>query len=415
MDDVLTKEHMRRLLKNQRELNFEPGAEYMYSNMGYSLLADLVERVSGQPFSEFANDRIFKKLGMSDTHVHDDHEMIVPRRAYSYSALEDGYKKAVLSYANHGATSLFTTAEDLVMWLDNFRTEEVGGAAVLESMKTRGVLNNGDTIPYALGLSIGEFRGTPTVGHSGGDAGFRSQVTWFPEHQLGVAVLSNHGSANPGGLANQVADAVLGDALDPLPDGAAGATSTAGEEQPEVQLDDEVLSRYEGLFRTPQFQLHFEVREGSLWMTTPAEIRFPARSETNFEAVNGVARITFHLRDGAADSITVFQGYQGMAGYRVIPVEVSDLSGYPGTYYSPEIETLYEIRETDRGLVLYNLRLGEIELVPGDKEDAFGGVVGLPMQINFIRNGAREVDGLFLTGGRVKNLRFVKQPKALRH
>lgn len=102
MDDVLTTEMILDLMARQRELNFAPNSEYMYCNMGYLLLAQVVEAVSGVSFGAFCEQRIFAPLGMAHTHVHDDHELIVPGRAYSYnSAGEPGkFKKAVLSYAN---------------------------------------------------------------------------------------------------------------------------------------------------------------------------------------------------------------------------------------------------------------------------------------------------------------------------
>jgi CubicO group peptidase (beta-lactamase class C family) len=324
LDDVITKEHVRRLLLLQEELNFEPGAEYMYSNMGFSLAADLVERVAGMPFSEFVDERIFQPLEMHLTHVHDDHEMVVPNRAYSYRETQDGYRNAVLSYANHGATSLFTTAEDLVNWLDNFRVQTVGGPAVLEEMTTRGVLNNGDTIPYALGIGWGDYRGLRNLGHGGSDAGFRSQVMWFPDHNVGIAVLSNFGSANPGLRARQVADVVLGDVLEPAPEPAEAAIA------PESEQD-----------------------------------QAPVQSNV-------------------------------------------DLSQFLGTYYSPEIETFYQVREVESGLVVYHLRFGEIRLVSGPDDDTFLGGQWFLNSLAFTRDAASRVDGFRLTGGRVRNLRFVK-------
>jgi CubicO group peptidase (beta-lactamase class C family) len=133
LDDVITKEHILKIVRHQKELNFDPGEEHVYSNTGYTLLAVIVERVSGKSFREYTEANIFKPLGMTSTHFHDDHEMIVKNRAYSYAPVKDaGFKLAALNYANVGATSLFTTAEDLVRWVLNFEDKKVGGAAVIE-------------------------------------------------------------------------------------------------------------------------------------------------------------------------------------------------------------------------------------------------------------------------------------------
>ena len=155
LDDVITKQHILKMVRHQKELNFEPGEEYLYCNTGYTLLAEIVERVSGQSFREYTEANIFKPLGMTNTHFHDDHEMIVKNRAYSYAPDKDsGFRKSVLSFANVGATSLFTTVEDLAKWIQNFDDGRVGGAAVIEQMHERGILNNGGKLNYAFGLVL---------------------------------------------------------------------------------------------------------------------------------------------------------------------------------------------------------------------------------------------------------------------
>ncbi len=187
LDDVITTDHVIGLMARQQELNFEPNSEYLYSNMGYTLLGEIVRAVSGMSLQEFTEKRIFTLLGMTRTHFHDDHRHAVEGRAYSYApANGGGFQKSVLSYANAGATSLFTTAEDLARWLDNFRHEKVGGPEVLAMMKTRGTLNNGERVGYAHGLFIGDHRGLTTIGHGGGDAGFVSHVVWFSDTNTGV-------------------------------------------------------------------------------------------------------------------------------------------------------------------------------------------------------------------------------------
>ena len=89
-DDVSTDQDALDLILRQRELNFAPGSEYLYSNTGYFLLSAIVKRASGRSLREFAQERIFGPLGMKDTHFHDDHTQIVPRRATGYSPGKGG-------------------------------------------------------------------------------------------------------------------------------------------------------------------------------------------------------------------------------------------------------------------------------------------------------------------------------------
>ena len=277
LDDVITTGQILGLMARQRELNFEPGSEYLYSNMGYTLMAQIVEAASGMSFVDFTASRIFQPLGMDRTHFHDDHRHMVPNRAYSYapvSAADDAgdeaahpgaprFTKSVLSYANAGATSLFTTADDLARWLDNFRHETVGGPGVMATMKQRGILNSGDTIPYAHGLSTGEYRGLRTIGHGGADAGFRTQVYWFPEVETGVVVLTNVANGNPAGRARDVADVVLAGSFPEEEEGdEGGAPAPATDAAPPETPGPAVLAGYAGTYYSPELDALYHVAAG---------------------------------------------------------------------------------------------------------------------------------------------------------
>jgi CubicO group peptidase (beta-lactamase class C family) len=146
MNNVITKEHILKLVSKQKELNFNPGEEYAYCNTGFTLLAEVVSRTSDMSFAEFTEVNIFEPLKMNNTLFYDDHEKIVKNRAYSYNSSSDGYKKSVLNYANVGATSLFTTVEDLALWSMNFSNLTVGDSTIVNKMNTTAILNNGKTM-----------------------------------------------------------------------------------------------------------------------------------------------------------------------------------------------------------------------------------------------------------------------------
>ncbi|MDX1286002.1 MAG: serine hydrolase domain-containing protein, partial [Draconibacterium sp.] len=174
LDDVITKEHILKLVAKQKDLNFKPGEKFMYCNTGFTLLAEVVERVSGQSFAEYTKENIFMPLKMNSTLFYDNHEKIVKNRAYSYKGFRNNPIKSVLSYANAGATSLFTTVEDISLWAANFEEPVVGNQQIFAKMEERAILNNGDTISYAYGQSIGKYKGLKTITHGGADAGYRT-------------------------------------------------------------------------------------------------------------------------------------------------------------------------------------------------------------------------------------------------
>ena len=133
--DLITDDDVLDVISRQKELNFTPGAEYVYCNTGFTLLAQIVKRVSGESLREFTLKRIFQPLGMKSTHFRDDHAEIVKHIAYGYVDGEGGensYRLSVTNFDTVGATSLLTTVEDLSHWDENFYHPKVGGPAFLK-------------------------------------------------------------------------------------------------------------------------------------------------------------------------------------------------------------------------------------------------------------------------------------------
>lgn len=257
LDDVVTKEQIFRVISRQRELNFQPGEEIVYCNTGYTLLAEIVSRVSGKPFPQWTNENIFVPLEMGRTLFYDDHQKVVPDRAYSYYLSDTVFKKSVLSYANVGATSLFTTAEDLSKWAMNFESMKVGNKNIMDMMEQRFVLNSGDTIDYAFGQSIGKYKGLKSLAHSGGDAGFRSYLLRFPNQHFSVSVLSNEASSNPGYVSYAIADVYLADLFEEEP---REETPAQADERTKDFFDVSKvkLSDYAGRFYSRELETYYE-------------------------------------------------------------------------------------------------------------------------------------------------------------
>ena len=97
-------------------MNFTPGERHLYSNSGDTLLAVIASRVSGASFRAFTDQRIFKALGMTNTHFRDDFAEIVKHQAYGDTRQGGVFTLSVTNFDTAGATSLLTTAEDLAKW-----------------------------------------------------------------------------------------------------------------------------------------------------------------------------------------------------------------------------------------------------------------------------------------------------------
>jgi CubicO group peptidase (beta-lactamase class C family) len=178
MDDVITTEQILKLVNKQKELNFEPGSQFSYSNTGFSLAAEIVARVSGKTFAEFTKENIFEPLKMTNTQFYDDAEKVVKNRAYSYELDKGIYEKRNLNYSNVGATSLMTTVEDQPSLLNDGKPVHY---AVIE----------GENSYHAKGQFTRNYRGLDLLNHSGHDAGFRTFLLRFPAKRLSIILLSN--------------------------------------------------------------------------------------------------------------------------------------------------------------------------------------------------------------------------------
>ncbi len=411
LDDVITQKQILRVLFRQKELNLAPGTKHLYSNGGYTLAAEVVARVSGMPFPAFCQERIFRPLGMTRTHFHDDHRRIVRERAYSYEKSPYGYEAAPLNYANAGATSLFTTPTDLVRWLDNVREPKVGGRAAVERLQEQAVLADGKKLDYALGLAIGQSRGLRTISHGGGDAGYRSFVLWFPEPELGVAVVSGLASFDSGGTAHKVAQIFLGEKTsaeerDP--------SAPPAPEKPRqyITLAPSVLDQYVGHYRT-EVGLEADVRRegGKLLGEVPGsglQELLPV-STNRFVLALGSAEVEFLVQKEGPMRLKFRQEGTTIMGERIAvnPQKPARLDEYQGTYWSDELETEYTITCRDGKLAANHIRHGEIALAPSGK-DRFTSREWFMPEVVFLRDGSNSVSGLKLGGGRVTGIRFTR-------
>ena len=219
-DRLSTSEGTFALLARQRGLNFPPGDRFLYSNSGYFLMSELVERVTGKTLAEFAEEEMFGPLGMESSLFKDDHQAVVPNRAYGYVRGEDDRWRLYLSQRDFvGAGGVFTTVEDMLPWLVNLDDNQLGEPGLADLMHQVGILNDGTALDYAFGLRVTAGRGVPEVSHSGGFAAFNAYSLRYPEQGLAVFTAANGGgTVNSGRLALELADIYLASLVPDLPD-----------------------------------------------------------------------------------------------------------------------------------------------------------------------------------------------------
>lgn len=409
--DWYSDEEALEVLARQRALNFEPGTDFLYSNSGYFLLSKVIERATGQTLAEYAEEYLFRPLGMENTHFHNDPVKIVSNRATGYSPTEDGrYRINVTTLPMIGDGGVFTTIEDMALWAQNLAEPKVGGKKWLEVMLKSGVLSSGDTTNYALGLYYGEHRGLRTVGHSGSWVGYLANLTRFPDHDLTIITFFNRSDADPIHLSFQTAELFLSKYLSEKSVVAKRETEGATNS---IELDPRLFDKFAGRYELeaqPGFILEFS-REGDTFYIQgigQRQIEIVPTSTTTFDVKGVDASVTFHIgKSEKTDSLTLHQNGENLA-HRVEPWSPTeaDLEAYTGRYFSKELQTFYTVAEKGSGLVIQHRRMEEIPLTPM-KEDTFHGEFPIS-QIIFIRTEAGQVSRLLVSNPATRGIPFEK-------
>ena len=397
-DDIYTEDDILWALGRQRSTNFEPGAEVIYGNAAYTLLGLIVRRVSGKSLRAFADERIFKPLGMADTHFRDDHTEVVPRRASAYTPRTGGgWQISVPNIDHYGSTSLLTTVGDLLKWEQNLIDGRIGGKALVASMQTSGRLNDGTETRYGGGLHLTGYRGLRRVRHDGADGGYRSEAALFPDQRLAIVALCNGGTIAPTDLVNKVAELYLSDRM------------TAPALAPAVEMPVAEQSTLAGNYWSPQTDevVRLEWKDGALRQVgtpaafvpvgggtfRPGELPHEWRFVPPAAGAPAVAQPELRIKD-AWPTERVFTRMTAP-----MPT-ASALAKFAGQYRSDETDTTYTVRIADGKLMLAWPRAYDIAL------DAVGGdrFLGSRGTVTFTRKASGEVDGLTISNRRLRRL-----------
>lgn len=419
--DLITDEDVMSVMTRQKELNFKPGDRHIYCNTGYTLLGLMVKRVSGMSLREFTTKNIFEPLGMTHTFFRDDHAQIIKHDAVGYEQ-EPGkpFEISITNFDTVGATSLHTTVEDLQLWDENFYHPKVGGAEFVKQMLERGKLNRGETLDYAFGLEHGKYKGLATVDHGGADAGYRSDLTRFPEQHFSAAVLCNSAETNPSALVRQVADIVLAKEIAAAENAAPGAAKEEAKRAgaASVTLSAEQMAALTGMYwnREDDAFVKILVKDGKLVGDTGGDesLVLKAFAESRFHVADKPWGDMVEIRFVAASGEKPKRMEQSFGGGKASVFELTEaatpsgaeLGEFAGAYVSEEIDPVYRIVLDGEKLSLVRLKHKAETLRPAVR-DVFTGETGT---VRFTRDASGRVSGFVLNAGRIQNFHFSKRP-----
>jgi CubicO group peptidase (beta-lactamase class C family) len=418
-DNALSDKTVLNMLARQKNLSFAPGTKHQYSNSNYHLLGIIVSRVSGKSLRAFAEENIFKPLGMKNTMFFDNRFEVVKNRASGYRVGPDKSIRARSSLFDLvGGGGVLTTVEDLYLWDQNFYEPKVGNKELIGLLTTPGTLNNGEKLDYAFGLWRQEYKGLPVIKHSGNMFGYRAQIVSFPEQRFTVIALCNNMAILPHIIVEKLADIYLEGQLKPeVP-----TQKAVAETLPQaIALSEKEALRYVGIYAHPEsgrfFKLSF--KDGKLINSGifRNEIPVTAISEDRLLVIesNGMAELNPVFNKSGTISEIRAPAKSGKPDV-FVPVKPpfdspQQLSEYLGTYYSDEFDADYKISLKGNNLVL---QIGESFEAPltaayADVFTSAGGQINL----SFTRGDKGKIAGFVFNSAlderEVKGIAFKRQ------
>ena len=175
-------------------LECEPDVSYNYSNSGYTVLAYIIEKVSGIKYAEFLSEHIFKPLHMHDSGS-DASEAIVKNRAYGYSAKNNALYRAPLvnnSVTLIGNGDLYSSLDDLYTWDQALYTEKILSKQSLDTIFAPHVhMKNSLTRAHGYGCFIDKICNKRVIEYSGALVGFLSKIIRCIDDNSTIIIITN--------------------------------------------------------------------------------------------------------------------------------------------------------------------------------------------------------------------------------
>ena len=391
-DRVISQDLALDVITHQRALDFTPGSEYSYSNSGYNLAAVIIERVSKQTFPAFVDERLFTPLGMKNSSWRDDYRRIVPGRAQAYSGPATGPWRLNMPLMNvYGNGGMLTTVGDWMKWNVMLDSKSLG-APLVDALETRGVLDDGRKLAYALGLEVATYKGLKDVSHGGSTAGYQTFLARYPDNKVSVGVMCNGTAPSAGAIARSMTDEILG----PLP------------ENPRIEpakVSEDELRKFVGIWRNDKTHAaaRFAIENG---VTRWSGGRLIPKGGGQFIGGNNELRFTLD-KDGkpmSAESVDDDGAVTRFTAEREWTPTSAELASFKGEWFSDEAGATFTVAiEADKA-VMTQRPATRVPMQPLYKDHfaAQGFVVW------FTRDNAGNVTRMHVGASRMRDMPFVR-------
>ncbi len=382
------------IICRQKTLNNVPGAEYIYSNTGYTLMAIIVQRVSGKELKDFSRPALFDPAGMRQSIWRSSYKLMVPGRAMAYSTIGPRFLNDMPNESVYGHGGLLSTAEELLQWTQFYTGGKLGNPSLFPKQVATHPLNNGQPHNYAAGLVVTQLNGKDVIMHSGATASYRANLEYFPGLGLTFAFLSNtsafdRDSTNPAALTRNIF----------IPEPKAGKPQTA---VPPLAVAEETLRNYTGWYQFSRDGrgLKLSIKNGQLYAGNNTAL-FPLGKNRFKNERGGV----YEFGEGSFSEITP---EKDTLQYRAVDFANINNDGaaarYAGEYYSEEADARVTIEAEGTTVRLVQKASSKFNLTPQYK-DGFETPYG---PLYFERNEQNKITGFKISISRARNVSFTK-------
>jgi D-alanyl-D-alanine carboxypeptidase len=291
-------------------LSFEPGSRWAYSNTGYLLLGEILERVDGRPYGRYVQEELLAPLGLRETGACSEAD---PRMAQGY---RPGAEVLVPARTNQvggpfADGDLCSSVRDLLRWTDALASGRVVRPGTYQRMITRARLDDGTEVHYGFGFDVMHLDGVGRIiEHGGGVPGFIGHLAYYPERGVAVAVLTNTFSPTAQTAKRGMERAIFASLLPAVMD---------------LEVPVERLAVYEGTYELylpganmGPFPMRIFALDGRL-MAEADQTSIPLRWQGGHEFVDGAEaglRLIFEVVDGRALRLVVQRSGVEFSGER---------------------------------------------------------------------------------------------------
>lgn len=390
------------ILIQQKELNFEPGSQYLYSNSNYILLTEIVSRVTKKTFAAYAA-ALFQKMGLNETNFCSNYMHLIPHKARPYASWGNWIEYPSITNV-HGDGGLFTTLKDQLLWEQSVQNQSSKGLPTAVIKRSQTLLPDTEVESYGFGLEFSTYNGIPYVYHDGETGAYKATFLRFPSEQLSIVILSNSGQVASNYLAKRCARMLISSER---------FRPAVHPQRPTTLSAEKPLSAIIGYYKHADGALILFQKKGKdlFWKIGQNRPFKFQHEEGNLYSMaeNDRLKVSFHLEEEKPYMVVYYPGSAPKVHHKVLPLEEVDTyyTALNGQYNNTEVEVEIQIKYTADQKYSVAVDGEVIEGIMREKD-----VISFnSYEVKVRRDAQSKVVGLLVNDNRLRNVRFDRMEK----